>query len=142
MVNAGSLTKYPGQQLESNNKPLPRKSHTAAKNRWFLGKWSNFDAPTIMKDVYRVLKKFNFEWKVLSVYKLKARYPPQLLNKDGSSVHKNQIVKIGIQLYKTPRNLFVLDIQKLYGEMFLFMDACANLTTELKLTQIASAVSS
>ncbi len=41
-------------------------------------------------------------------------------------------VKMGLQLYKTPRNRYVLDVQKLYGETFVFMNVCARLMTELR----------
>jgi len=106
----------------------------AVKGRWYLGKWSALDPQTIMREVYRVLTAFNFEWKVVSVYKLKCRHPPSLQDTDGKAIHKNHIVKIGLQLYKTPRNLYVLDVQKLYGEMFLFMSACNSILTELKVS--------
>lgn len=123
-----------------------------------------------MNEVYRILRKFNFEWKVLSLYKLKARYPAGLVDRQGKPVSSSEVCKIGIQLYKTsgrdagsggagmagasntssssntptqspalgpsnplgvsqsgvhasytePQGAFVLDMQKLCGQMFLF----------------------
>lgn len=103
-------------------------------NRWFLGRWFSSEPQTVMKEIYRVLLKYNFEWKVLSVYKLKARHPPGLLDPvTGKPVPKNQVIKLGIQLYKTPRNVFVLDLQKLFGEMFLFMHFCSLIISEIKI---------
>ena len=69
--------------------------------RWQLGMSSNMDAQGIMNEVYRILRKFNFEWKVLSLYKLKARYPAGLLDRSGKPVASSEVCKIGIQLYKT-----------------------------------------
>lgn len=40
------------------------------------------------------------EWKVLSLYKLKARYPAGLLDMHGKLVSSSEVCKIGIQLYK------------------------------------------
>jgi len=69
--------------------------------RWQLGLCSNLDAQSVMNEVYRVLRKFNFEWKVLSLFKLKARYPAGLIGRDGKQVPSSEVCKIGIQLYKT-----------------------------------------
>lgn len=69
--------------------------------RWQLGMSSNTDAQGIMNEVYRVLRKFNFEWKVLSLYKLKARYPAGLVDRTGKPVSGSEVCKIGLQLYRT-----------------------------------------
>lgn len=62
---------------------------------------------------------------MLSPYKLKARLSTVKQGKPR--------IKIGIQLYKTPRNRFVMDVQKLSGEMFPFLDVCSSLMAELRL---------
>jgi 5'-AMP-activated protein kinase catalytic alpha subunit len=80
------------------------------------------------------------EWKILSPYKLKARYPPQPDVAELSLADDNavvpappKLVKMGLQLYKTPRSRYVLDVQKLFGETFVFMNLCARLMTELRI---------
>lgn len=139
--------------------------------RWQLGMSSNLDAQSIMNEVYRILRKFNFEWKVLSLYKLKARYPAGLVDRSGKPVSSAEVCKIGIQLYKVggrdtgvgmpgasaassaattptqspalgpisptsaassgsgslapspePQGAFVIDMQKLAGQMFLALE--------------------
>jgi len=66
-----------------------------------LSSLSLIDGQAIMHELYRVLRKNNFEWKVLSLYKLKARYPAGLVDRYGKSVSGSDVCKIGIQLYKT-----------------------------------------
>ena len=124
--------------------------------RWFVGVWTTCDPATVMADVFRALKTLGFEWKILSPYKLKTRYPPQSALDElsssnalapltasasassdsasaAASVAPPKLVKMGLQLYKTPRSRYVLDVQKLYGETFVFMNLCARLMTELRI---------
>jgi uncharacterized secreted protein with C-terminal beta-propeller domain len=56
------------------------------------------------------------------VYKLKARCPQSLSDSSGQPIGKAQVLKLGVQLYKTPRNLYVLDLHdaaapKVLGEL-------------------------
>jgi hypothetical protein len=117
--------------------------------RWFVGVWTTCDPATVMADVFRALKTLGFEWKILSPYKLKTRYPPQSVLDElppaalasaasdsasaAASAAPPKLVKMGLQLYKTPRSRYVLDVQKLYGETFVFMNLCARLMTELRI---------
>lgn len=47
----------------------------------------------------------------------------------------SQALKISIQVYKTPRNLYVIDVNKVFGQTFLFLDVTGKVFTELKCTQ-------
>jgi len=47
-----------------------------------------------------------------------------------------QVVKMGLQLYRTPRGLLLLDLHKLFGSTFLFLDLCARITHELRLAPV------
>ena len=133
---------------------------------WQLGCWSREDPLKIMSVLYTLLRKYNFEWKVLSLYKLKARFPAGLVDRQGRPVGGSEVCKIGIQLYRSGASssgssadslsssihshgnssggggggngdvnqrdvLHQLDVHKLYGQMFLFLDLTANLLTEL-----------
>eukprot|EP00823_Brevimastigomonas_motovehiculus_P004654 TRINITY_DN3167_c0_g1_i1.p1 TRINITY_DN3167_c0_g1~~TRINITY_DN3167_c0_g1_i1.p1 ORF type:complete len:657 (-),score=101.06 TRINITY_DN3167_c0_g1_i1:343-2313(-) len=101
--------------------------------QWSVGKFFAHSAPTIIAELCRVLKKYNFEWKLLSTYHLKARHPPRLLNKEGKPVSHSKIVKISFQLYKDTR-LYVLDIHRLYGDVFLFMDFSSHILCDMCLS--------
>lgn len=64
----------------------------------------------IMTEIYRALKKFNFEWKVCSPYKIKVRFPIQekTVKDYARNRHKTIKVQLCLQLYKTPRKYFCL----------------------------------
>lgn len=117
---------------------------------------------------------------MLSLYKLKARYPAGLLDRYGNPVSSSEVCKIGIQLYKTsapvaaipgssgasttssssntpthsphlgphnplaapqvtpppphvdqPTGAHVIDMQKLCGQMFLFLELSSNIIASL-----------
>ena len=55
-----------------------------------------------------------------------------LLDRQGRCVPASEVVKVTIQCYKTPRGMFILDIQKTYGQTFLFLDLCGRLLTDLR----------
>jgi len=106
--------------------------------KWLLGLSSKLDPQIIMKEVARVLQKNGFEWKVLTPYKLKARHifmPPipssALSSTPPINLPTPQTVKIGLQLYRS-KNMFVIDIQKLQGYLFPFMDLCASVVSDLQ----------
>lgn len=147
-----------------------------AAGRWRLGRIYRDDPQRIMNALYVTLKKFNFEWKVLSLYRVKARYPAGLIGQDGRTVPGSEVVKFAFQLYRCPTQhaqqqssnnpshdqynntqpsqpssaisspLFgtynttqqiqithLLDIHKLYGQMFLFLELANHILTELNI---------
>ena len=159
--------------LLSPHPQLSAAKEKAVSRRWFVGIWTACDPATIMADLFRALKQCDFEWKILSPYKLKIRRmipsgdkaiafpkaepaienPPANFekksqesktetrdfelfspNNDQASSSSNvQVIKMGLQLYKTPRNRYVLDVQKLFGETFIFMNLCSKLMMELRI---------
>eukprot|EP01083_Nonionella_stella_P042487 114722_1 len=64
-------------------RPPPHIYSTASLSRsptqWYLGIWTGSNAPQIMGYVFAVLKEVGIEWKMVSPYKIKARY---LCNRD------------------------------------------------------------
>lgn len=48
-------------------------------------------------------------------------------------------VKIGLQLYKVQRGIYLLDLQKISGDAFSFMNLCARIITELKVPAATAA---
>lgn len=65
----------------SNNPAIASDDLNAHKRPWYLGILSR-DTPTaIMREVFRALRKLNFEWKVISPYQIQARaLQPKLAN--------------------------------------------------------------
>mmetsp|Transcript_9707 Transcript_9707/g.18514 ORF Transcript_9707/g.18514 Transcript_9707/m.18514 type:complete len:514 (+) Transcript_9707:61-1602(+) len=118
----------PAQNLKLNPPPKPRLSRVSPDGgRWYVGREFKGDPYTIMAHLYKGLKKLNFEWKVLTVFKVKCRYPIGLVDQAGRRVATSEVLKISIHLYKTPRNQFIIDVQKTYGQTFLFMHLCGKL---------------
>lgn len=65
--------------------------------------------------------------------------PESMLGSDGDdgSGHamggKRALVKLGLQLYKVMEDQYLLDVKRLEGDVFPFMDVCSALLCELKL---------
>lgn len=77
------------------------------------------------------------EWKVVAQYQLVCR--PAHKGADGSLLEvddvggKRSSVKLGLQLYKVMEDQYLLDVKRLDGDIFPFMDVCSTLLCELKL---------
>jgi len=91
-----------------------------------------------MTEVYKSLKKANFEWKSLTPYRVKCRYPVGLIER-GRRVPTSEVVKVTIYCYKTPRGVYILDFQKTYGQTFLFLELCGKLIIDLKRLPVVQA---
>lgn len=66
------------------------------------------------------------------------RFPKGLVDGHQRRVPASEVVKLLFHLYKTPQNTYVLDIQKTYGQSFLFMDISGRIMTDLKVLKLAS----
>jgi 5'-AMP-activated protein kinase, catalytic alpha subunit len=78
-----------------------------------------------MSEVYKALHVLHFDWKVVSPYRVKCRWQP-------SPQQPQEVVKIGLQLYKVQQHIYLLDFQRLDGNAFTYMNLCARIITELK----------
>ena len=81
--------------------PLSARVSPAA-GRWRLGRVYRDDPQRLMNALYVTLKRMNFEWKNIQLYRIKARYPAGVQDTYGNHVPSSEVVKIGIQLYKIP----------------------------------------
>jgi len=118
----------------------PTSTYTSS-GRWLVGKWSRSDPNTIIFHLYKILKSLDFEWKGLSMFSIKARHPSRLRYKDlgraGKEVHTLDVIKMQILLYRTlheNRDLYILDMTKLYGQTFLFLRFVNTILTYLDQT--------
>lgn len=115
------------------------------KKMWYLGIISKKSAKEIMSEVFRVLKKFNFEWKVIQPFLIQARPKKQAseynfeedIILEHSFAQKEQQVKFSLQLFKinpkkSEENVYLLDIKNVEGHPIAFFDQCALLIEELK----------
>lgn len=74
----------------SNNPAMASVDSNAQRRPWYLGILSRDSPTSIMREVFRALKKLNFEWKVISPYQIHARaLQPKLANSQNSSISPN-----------------------------------------------------
>lgn len=129
-----SLFNSPLKYMDDNGPKDPQ------RKLWYLGILSKLKPKDIMDEVFRALKKFNFEWKVLQPYQIQARVRSFgrddhiLLEHDFK--HENSKVKIAIQLFKINQTkdsdpMYLLDIKNIQGHPLTFFDHCSNLMGEI-----------
>ncbi|CAK9188561.1 unnamed protein product [Ilex paraguariensis] len=120
-----------------------------AQEKWTLGFKSQASPHETMTDVLKVFHSLNVQWKKIGHYNMKCLWMPSLPNDfkatldDGftkirhisgpehsikgarTGTKSNDAVKFEIQLYKAPGELHVLDLQRIHGPPFLFLEICA-----------------
>ncbi|CAI0375178.1 unnamed protein product [Linum tenue] len=137
---------YQGMGLRSQY-PVDRK--------WALGLQSRAHPREIMTEVLKALQELNVGWKKIGHYNMKCRWFPGspghhegMLNDSGlnnhffgddSSIIENDgatkapnVVKFEVQLYKTREEKYLLDLQRVQGPQFLFLDLCAAFLAQLR----------
>lgn len=126
----------------------PSEHNEYRKKIWYLGIISKKTPEEIMNEVFRVLKKLNFEWKIVQPFQIHARPQKQYsqledydfeenILLDHSSIESGNQVKFSLQLFKiNPKKsgeiMHLLDIKNLKGHPITFFDQCALLIEELK----------
>ncbi|KAM7516751.1 hypothetical protein LguiA_006334 [Lonicera macranthoides] len=116
----------------------------------------------IMTEVLKALKELNVCWKKIGQYNMKCRWIPGILDNheglannspmhsssssggnhyfrdestiiesDGITKYPN-VVKFEVQLYKTRDDKYLLDLQRVQGPQFLFLDLCAAFLAQLR----------
>lgn len=127
------------------------RSHLPSERKWILGLQSPAHPREIMTQVLLALKELNVHWKKIGHYNIKCRWFHDLHNPGGMSSnhdHNNHyisdesaiihndlrgqsIVKFELQLYKTREENYLLDLQRVSGPQFLFLDLCAAFLMQL-----------
>ncbi|KAL3150535.1 Serine/threonine-protein kinase SIK1 [Trebouxia sp. C0010 RCD-2024] len=155
MTEAGDVTssRHPGGG-EGIGGPAQR---LVAERRWQLAMQSQAHPSSIMREVLACLQQNQVSWKKQAPYNLKCRKaigladgsePADLMEKDdlvhdmesvsprshedNLPVSQQRILKFELQLYKKDSH-YLLDVQRLQGEVFLFMDMCGSLLATLRL---------
>ncbi|CAM8968228.1 unnamed protein product [Rhodiola kirilowii] len=106
-----------------------------------------------MTEVLKALQELNVSWKKIGHYNMKCRwvhtdvdYQGGMMNShsknyfgDGSTNNNDAIVgsspnvvKFEVQLFKTREEKYLLDLQRLQGPQFLFLDLCAAFLAQLR----------
>ncbi|XP_009768608.1 SNF1-related protein kinase catalytic subunit alpha KIN10-like [Nicotiana tabacum] len=133
------------QQVGARQFPVERK--------WALGLQSRAHPREIMTEVLKALQGLNVCWKKIGPYNMKCQWVPGVPGHhegtsnnsihnpffgDDSTVIENggvtipNAVKFEVQLYKTREEKYLLDLQRVQGPQFLFLDLCAAFLAQLR----------
>ncbi|XP_010551836.1 PREDICTED: SNF1-related protein kinase catalytic subunit alpha KIN10 [Tarenaya hassleriana] len=134
------------------------RSQYPVDRKWALGLQSRAHPREIMTEVLKALGDLNVCWKKIGQYNMKCRWVPNnmdgMLNNsmqdhcfgDDSNITTDDdddsvaaaaakspnVVKFEIQLYKTRDEKYLLDLQRVKGPQFLFLDLCAAFLAQLR----------
>ncbi|XP_018488830.1 SNF1-related protein kinase catalytic subunit alpha KIN10 [Raphanus sativus] len=128
------------------------RSQYPVERKWALGLQSRAHPREIMTEVLKALQDLSVCWKKIGPYNMKCRWVPN--NGDGmlsnsmqdnnyfgddssiiendSAVRSPNVVKFELQLYKTRDDKYLLDLQRVQGPQFLFLDLCAAFLAQLR----------
>ncbi|KAF3444805.1 hypothetical protein FNV43_RR14498 [Rhamnella rubrinervis] len=122
------------------------------ERKWALGLQSRAHPREIMTEVLKALQELHVGWKKIGHYNMKCRWIPghhegmvnnnvhgnhyygddsTIIETDGVMKAPN-VVKFEVQLYKTREEKYLLDLQRVQGPQFLFLDLCAAFLAQLR----------
>ncbi|KAJ0905826.1 putative non-specific serine/threonine protein kinase [Helianthus annuus] len=123
------------------------------ERKWALGLQSRAHPREIMTEVLKALQELNVCWKKIGHYNMKCRWDPNhkdgpinnngmqsshyfgdestIVNADITSTSPD-VVKFEVQLYKTREEKYLLDLQRVNGPQFLFLELCAAFLAQLR----------
>mmetsp|Transcript_2344 Transcript_2344/g.7017 ORF Transcript_2344/g.7017 Transcript_2344/m.7017 type:complete len:506 (-) Transcript_2344:768-2285(-) len=122
-----------------------------AERRWRLGGQSRGHPSAIIAELLRALRASQVMWKKAAPYNFRCRKVVQLPGKvasieeavaemetggdqvDGAPTTRERLLKFEVQMYRLREGEYVVDFQRLHGELFLFMDLCSTLFCSLRL---------
>eukprot|EP01028_Stygiella_incarcerata_P011279 TRINITY_DN62_c0_g1_i1.p1 TRINITY_DN62_c0_g1~~TRINITY_DN62_c0_g1_i1.p1 ORF type:complete len:508 (-),score=123.69 TRINITY_DN62_c0_g1_i1:259-1782(-) len=125
VMEVGSLGATPSS-LGQTMRPVPMKSHKGMAQGpllWGLGVRSTLAAHPTFDKIYDALEELNFDWKPLGEFHVCARQPK------GSD--DPNCVKIGVQMFAVPEGGHLIELRKLGGLSFPFLDSSALLYRNL-----------
>nr|XP_043631820.1 SNF1-related protein kinase catalytic subunit alpha KIN10 isoform X1 [Erigeron canadensis]XP_043631821.1 SNF1-related protein kinase catalytic subunit alpha KIN10 isoform X1 [Erigeron canadensis] len=120
--------------------------------KWALGLQSRAHPREIMTEVLKALQELNVCWKKIGHYNMKCRWNPghhegtinngmqsssyfeeesTIVDADSTYSLPN-VVKFEVQLYKTREEKYLLDLQRVNGPQFLFLELCAAFLAQLR----------
>ncbi|XVE68194.1 hypothetical protein DITRI_Ditri09bG0049000 [Diplodiscus trichospermus] len=125
------------------------------EKKWALGLQSRAHPREIITEVLKALQELNVCWKKIGHYNMKCRWLPSIPGlKYGTAnnpVHYNNyfgdesaiieddgvtkscnVVKFEVQLYITREEKYLLDLRRLQGPKFLFLEICAAFLAQLR----------
>lgn len=129
------------------------RSQFPTERKWALGLQSQAHPREIMSEVLKALQELDVAWKKIGHYNMKCRWIPAVSRNVDSSMNKSlhgnhiiqddstagincrsppNVVKFELQLYKAREEKYLLDLQRVQGPHFLFLDLCADFLAQLR----------
>ncbi|XP_062106593.1 SNF1-related protein kinase catalytic subunit alpha KIN10-like [Humulus lupulus] len=117
------------------------------ERKWSLGLQFQANPREIMTDVLKALQELRVGWKRIGHYNMKCRWIPgiyghnshhledddsNIMESDDAAMKASNVVKFEVQLYKTREEKNLLDLQRVQGPQFLFLDLCAAILAQLR----------
>lgn len=111
-----------------------------AERHWALGVHTRRLPADIMAEVFRALQVLGIGWKRHAPYNIKCRYVssvPQItsVGSDASAPGSRSeiIVKFEVQVYRVKEEKYMVDVQRLDGPFYCYLDLVDRVIAELKL---------
>ncbi|XP_071705745.1 SNF1-related protein kinase catalytic subunit alpha KIN10-like [Rutidosis leptorrhynchoides] len=122
------------------------------ERKWALGLQSRAHPREIITEVLKALHELKVCWKKIGHYNMKCRWDPSqherttinngmrslyfgdestIIDADNTCSQPN-VVKFEVQLYKTREEKYLLDLQRVNGPQFLFMELCVAFLAQLR----------
>jgi 5'-AMP-activated protein kinase catalytic alpha subunit len=109
--------------------------HAEPTKPWQVGMiFDGWHPKMIMLKMFAALKAIGFEWKCLSPFKVKCRYPAQLME-ERRRIEANDSLKMTITLYQQTTGKYVLDFllrHSTFIREFLFLTTCTMLIAHIQ----------
>ncbi|VVB09245.1 unnamed protein product [Arabis nemorensis] len=115
-------------------------SRIKVDKKWTLGLQSQAHPREIMNDVFKALQNLKVFWKKIGDYNIKCRWvrihnnnisEDNMIEDDECAIISPTVIKFELQLYKVSEGKYLLDIQRVDGPQFIFLDLCVAFLTEL-----------
>ncbi|XP_058107345.1 serine/threonine protein kinase OSK1-like isoform X3 [Magnolia sinica] len=160
----GPTTSVPVHSMQQNEYMNPKEispmlQFPSVERKWALGLQSLAPPHVIMTEVLKALQRLNVCWKKIGNYTMKCKWLPSFpsypgnapnttlcmngFSTDGPSIVEtdrvgsgsDNAVKFEMQLYKTKEEKkYLLDLQRVNGSPFLFLEICAAFLAQLRVT--------
>ncbi|XP_076881699.1 SNF1-related protein kinase catalytic subunit alpha KIN10-like [Bidens hawaiensis] len=139
-LGAGISESLEGNLAAMNIDNVPDRDHLLRSNlpgerKWQVGMKITASPRDIMTQILEVLRSLNVCWKKIGPYNIKCIWAHLLYENDGinsANIRSQNVVKFEIQLYKTPDDRYLFDVQRVKGPQLVFLDFCAALILQLE----------
>jgi len=117
---------------------------------WTIGRAENIKPDVLLRRICMVLRECGCTWKKVGSYALRVKRQGSRSGEEGEEKsgkkgeekksgerqavrRERQAVGIQLQIYKAPRNQVVLDIEKMFGDVFPFLQLCSSIISRISL---------